>query len=470
MNRRKKLFSDTLVIGIGTFASKLLVFVLMPLYTAYLSTAEYGFAELITSTANLLIPFACIGITNGIFRFAAEHDADRSAVFSSSIAILGIGTGAFLLLAQLLNLVTHLRGAVWMILLYVVLANLQAVLAQYVRAIDRMRLFAVQGIFNTCITVAFNVFFLVVCKLGVTGYVLAVILGNLVTSIFLFCRVRMWQVFRRSKIDRELMRALIRFSLPLVPTTVCWLITDISDRYLVTYFWGDAVNGVYSAAYKIPTLVNIVSNIFMQAWQFSAISESSDRESCKRFYSEIFGGFLSVIAIGASGLILLSPWLTSLLLNETYRQAAFYMPTLICAAALSAVVSFLASVYMVTKRSMNSFLTAIAGAVLNIVLNLILIPRMGAIGAAVATLASYGLVLLLRMLDVPRMLKFKFYLPRMLVSLSLILLSCSMMTARPDGWWNPIAFLSTVAVVILNALPLWRSLKNSILHRRRGGE
>ena len=204
----------------------------------------------------------------------------------------------------------------------------------------------------------------------------------------------------------------------------------------------------------------------MQAWQFSAISESEDRESCKQFYTEVFGGFLSVITIGAAGLILLSPWLTSLLLNKTYWQAAFYMPTLICASALSAVVSFLASVYMVTKRSMNSFATAIAGAVLNIVLNLILIPDMGAIGAAVATVASYSLVFLLRMIDIPRLLKFKFYLPRMLTSMALIAVICIMMMLRPTGWWNPTSFVCTAAVVALNAPPLWKSLKNSLLYRR----
>ena len=466
MSRRKKLLSDTLIIGIGTFGSKLLVFVLMPLYTAYLSAAQYGTAELITGTANLLIPFACVGITNGVFRFCAERGSDKAAVLSSSVAILGIGSGIFLLLAQLLNLTAYFRGYVWLILLYVVMANLQAVCAQYVRAIDRTRLFAVQGILNTFITAAFNVFFLVVCGMGVIGYVLSVILGNLITTIFLAIRAKMWKTVRFSCIDRELMRELVRFSLPLVPTTVCWLITDISDRYLVTYFWGDAVNGVYSAAYKIPTLLTVVSGIFMQAWQLSAVAESEDRDSCKHFYSEVFGGFLSVVSIGAAGLILLSPVLTSLLLNPSYAGAAYYMPTLILSAALSSIVSFLASAYMVTKKSMNSFLTAISGAVLNLLLNLLLIPRMGAIGAAVATLASYGLVLLLRLIDVPRLLAFRLYLPRLIASLALLVIVCTMMTVRPEGWWNIIAFFGTFIVTLINVLPLWRSLL-SILRRRR---
>ena len=73
MNFYKKLLSDSVIFGLGTFGSKLLVFLLMPFYTAWLSTEQYGTAELITTTANLLIPVACLGISNGVFRFAAEQ-------------------------------------------------------------------------------------------------------------------------------------------------------------------------------------------------------------------------------------------------------------------------------------------------------------------------------------------------------------------------------------------------------------
>lgn len=458
MNRYKKLFSDTVILGLGTFGSKLLVFLLMPLYTAYLSTSQYGTAELITSTANLLIPLACVGITNGIFRFAADREADKQAVFSSGVALLGIGTGAFLLLSPLLTLIGFFTGYTWLILCYVVSANLQAVCAQYVRAIDRTRLFAWQGILNTVLTIVFNVLFLVLFDMGVTGYVLSVVIGNLLTTAFLTVRAKLWQVFRLGKIQKELMRSLLRFSVPLIPTTVCWLITDLSDRYMVTYFCGEAANGVYSAAYKIPTIVNLISAVFMQAWQFSAVAESSDEETCKGFYSEVFRGFLSVIMIGAAGLILFSRFLTGLLLNSAYFDAWRFMPTLLVATALEAVVSFLATVYMVRKKSMHSFVTAMIGTLLNVVLNLILIPQMGALGAAVATLASYAAVLVARLIDAPRMIRFKLCLPRLVVSVVCLLGGAAVMTYLETGrfWWMLSIFALTVAV---NAPALLGSVK-----------
>ena len=465
MNRYKKLFSDTVILGLGTFGSKLLVFLLMPLYTAWLSTSEYGIAELITSTANLLIPLACVGISNGIFRFAAERESDQKAVFSTSLALLAIGTGVFLLLSPLLLLIDYFTAYVWLIVLYVLSANLQAVCAQYVRAIDRPRLFAVQGILNTALTILFNVLFLAAFDMGVMGYVLSVIVGNLITTVFLVVCAKLWRVFCLSSISRRMMKELMWFSLPMIPTTVCWLITDLSDRYMVTYFCGEAVNGVYSAAYKIPTIVTLVSSIFMQAWQFSAVASSSDEEGCKNFYSEVFRGFLSLIFIGAAGLILLSRVLTSLLLNSAYFEAWQYMPTLLCAAAFEAIVSFLATVYMVRKKSMHSFLTAMIGTVANVALNLLLIPIYGALGAAIATMAAYAFVLVARLIDAPRMIRFRLYLPRLCVNAVLLLAAAAVMTLDPPGrlLW---ALLLTLATTAINAPALLSALKRLVARRK----
>ena len=466
MNRYQKLASNTVILAIGTFGSKLLVFLLMPLYTAWLTTAEYGAAEMIMGIANFLIPIACVGVSTGIFRFAAEREADQKRVFSSSVALLGLGLGGFLLLSPLLLLIPYCRPYVWLVVLYVFFADLQAVCAQYLRAIDRTALFAGQGIFNTALTIACNVLFLFVFKMGVEGYVLSVIVGNLITTAFIVMRAKLWRVFSIQNVDRRLMKDLLRFSLPMIPTTLCWLITDLSDRAMVTYFWGESVNGVYAAAYKIPTIVNLVAGIFLQAWQFSAVSEEKDETACSHFYSRVWEGFLSVIMIGGAGLILLSRFLSKLLLNVTFFEAWRYMPTLLCAAALEALVSFLASVYLVRKKSSHSFVTALVGALANIALNLWLIPAIGALGAAIATLASYALVLVLRMIDAPRIIPFKLCLPRLCISVALLLGAAAIMTLDVKGriLWT---LLCTLAICALNAPALLKGLRAIVAKRMK---
>ncbi len=466
MNRYKKLFSDTLVLAIGTFGSKLLVFFLMPLYTALLSPTQYSAAELITGTANLIMPFACMGITTGIFRFAAERNANREAVFSSSVALLGGGFALLLAVGVPIAIWGSLPIETVLVILYVLFADVQAVCAQYVRAIDRPRLFAVQGILNTVLTILCNLLFLIVFDLGVTGYVLAVIVGNLLTTVFLVVVARLWRVFRVTNIQKSVMRELFRFSLPMVPTTICWLITDLSDRYFVNAICGAEVNGIYSAAYKIPTVVTLVSGIFMQAWQFSAVAESADDETCGGFYSKVFKGYLSVVFFGAAALIVASPLLCDLLLNEAYGEARRYMPTLLCAAALESIVSFLATVYLVKKKSLHSFLTAVTGTLLNLCLNALLIPRIGALGAAVATFLGYGVVYILRLWDAPRLLRFRLYLPRQIVGVALLVAMASAMTfapSRPVLWALPL-----LAVLVAVEMPALLQTAKELLHHRRG--
>lgn len=438
MNRYQKLFSNTAILAVGTFASKILVFLLMPLYTAWLTTEAYGVAELVTGLSNFLIPVACVGLSTGIFRFAVERESDKEAVFSSSVALLGISLGAFAVLSPLLLLIPYFTPYVWLIILYVVFADLQAVAAQYLRAIDRTTLFAGQGILNTFITIACNVLFLCVFEMGAVGYVLSVIVGNALTLLFLILKADLWRVFRPQKVQKSLIVDLLKFSIPMIPTTLCWLITDLSDRAMVTAVCGESANGIYSAAYKIPTVVTLVASIFLQAWQFSAVAENSDEEECKRFYSGVFGGFLSVVMIGASGLILLSRVLTGLLLNVAYAEAWYYMPTLLCASAFEGVVSFLATVYLVKKKSMHSLWTALVAAITNIVLNAILIPAIGPLGAAIATLASYLLVMVIRLIDTHYMIPFKLYLPRLILSALLLLSQAAVMTLDIPGriWWS----------------------------------
>ncbi|MBE6600948.1 MAG: hypothetical protein E7637_00360 [Ruminococcaceae bacterium] len=464
MSRSKKLASNTLLIGVGTVGSKLLVFLLMPFYTAWLTTAEFGTAELLTSTANLLIPIACLGITNGIFRFAADRSSNKAEVFSSGVALLGMGLAGFVFLSPLLLLVKYFSSYYFLILAYVLVANLQSVCAQYVRAIDDTRLFAIQGIFNTALTVVFNVLFLAVFDFGLIGYVLSVIVGNLVTVAFLVWRAKLWRVFRPSAVRWQLIKEMLIFSLPLVPTTVCWLITDLSDRYMVTAICGEAATGIYSASYKIPTLVNLASGIFMQAWQLSAVAESSDESECSRFYSQVFGGFLSLAFLGSAGLIVCSQLFTGILLNSAYADAWQYMPTLLCAVAFEAVVSFLATVYMVKKKSMHSFLTAMIGTVLNVVLNLLLIPRLEAAGAAIATMVSYGAVLAVRLVDVRRLMRFDMHVLRLLVNVLLLLGEAAVMTYVKTGKLLFTA-LPALALFVINAPMLLKSLKRLLLKR-----
>lgn len=399
MDKYKKLVSNTLILSIGTFSSKLLVYFLMPLYTAILSKEQYGTADLITNAANLLIPFCCMGITHGVFRFAADEDENNKTVFSSGVSVLTLTSIAFLLLSPLLSLIPYFSGYAWLLTFYVISSNFHTLAKEYIRAKGHTKLYAFQGILGTALTIAFNLLFLIPMNLGVTGYVLSVAVADALGTVFLILYAKLYRDFSIKEISKLKTKEMLKYSLPMMPTMVIWWITNVSDRFLVTYICGSAENGLYSAAYKIPTVIALVAGVFNEAWQLSAITESKDGEEASEFFSAVFERYQAILFLGCSMLIPFTPLATRLLLNESYFIAWSFMPVLLIATVFSSLVTFIGTIYTVKKRTTISFITAACGAILNIVLNVLMIPSMGAQGAGIATAISYFAVFVLRAIN-----------------------------------------------------------------------
>ena len=472
MGRYKKLFSNTLILGLGTFASKFLVFFMMPLYTACLSPEQYSVADLISQTANLLIPFACAGIADGVFRFAMEETADKKRVFSSGLFVLLAMSLIFLCLSPLLGLYRILDSYVWLVVLYVLAANFHSVVAQYIRARGNMTLFSFGGIVGTALTIAFNLVFLLGFDMGITGYVLSVILGDVLVTALLLLLSGVWRDIDFRLVQRTKMREMLRYSVPMIPTTIFWWVTSVSDRFLVIAMQGSEVNGLYAAAYKAPTLLTLFCTVFIEAWQFSAVSERNEGER-STFFTRVFAGYQGLIFMAASALTLLSIPVTRILLADSYFASWQYIPPLALAMAYSALVTFMGSVYMVRKKSVYSFLTAAVGAVVNVVFNLLLIPKYSAMGAAVATFISYFVVLVIRGAHTVKLVRFRLGLPRLVFNTTALLGQSVLMLSdlRLRFLWSSLIFVAILAVngqVVFGAvLEAVRNLKKKMQKKRK---
>jgi len=403
----------------GKFASKVIVLLLMPLYTAILAPEAFGIADLISQTANLIMPLACVGICDGIFRFALDSDEPRK-VFSTGFWVLLIGTGISACLMPLLRLIDIFDGYVWLILAYVACANLHALFAQYIRAKGKMTLFALQGILNTILTVLLNLLFLLGFRMGVLGYVLSVVIADGLISLLLFFGAGLYREISPKHFDGRILRELLNFSIPYIPTTLLWMVTSVSDRYVVRYFCGEAATGLYAASYKIPTLLTLVCGVFIEAWQFSVVKDATKEERAS-FFGKVYGIYMGALGAGAAVLIFMSPIFTRLLLAESYYEAWQFIPILVIATLYSTLVSFMGSVYFVEKKSVFSMLTALSGAVVNVILNVVMIPKHGAMGAAVATLISYMAVYVIRAYDSTRYLRFCQHRLRLILNTLLLL-------------------------------------------------
>lgn len=421
MNKYKTLLSNTLLISIGTFGSKILVFFMVRFYTGYLTPSDYGTADLITQTANLLFPIISLGITDGVFRFALDNERGRRSVFTVGFITIAAGSVFFSAVIPLLNTVKEFKGYIWLIVIYTMAYCYHSLCAQFIRAKGNTALFAVQGIINTSLVIVLNILFLAVFKIGVTGYVLSVVLADFLCTIFLFVKERLWRQFTLHP-RKIAFKRMLRYSIPLIPATIFWWITSVSDRYMVNAMIGSTENGIYAVSYKIPTILTLVSTIFMQAWQFSAVTEShGDKREHVLFFTNVWRSFQAVMFLAGAVIIAFAKPAIKILSTEQYYSAWQYVPILSASMIFTAFVSFTGTVYVVTKQSGISFMTAMAGAVINIALNLLLIPSpLGVQGAAIATFLSYFAVFLIRAVNSRKYIPYKLYGGHIAVNTALI--------------------------------------------------
>lgn len=467
-HKYKTLLSNTFLISLGTFGSKLLTFVMVRFYTGVLTPADYGTADLIMQTANLLLPLVSLGITNGVFRFALDRKEQRRSIFTIGFYTILVGSLILLAALPLLSNSESLREYTLLIGVYTLASCLHSLCAQYIRAEGKTALFAVQGIINTALVIGFNITFLLVFRMGVFGYVMSVVAADGICTLFLVLREKLWKLWL-PKPEGQLWNAMLRYSIPLIPATIFWWITSVSDRYMVAYFLGTDANGLYAVACKIPTVLTLLSTIFMEAWQFSAIQEATgDREVHIRFYTQVWSAFLAVMVMAGSVIIVLCRLEIRMLSTQQYYEAWKYIPTLSMAMVFSAFSSFMGSVYVVTEKSRLSLWTALWSALANIFLNSLLIPRIGIQGAAIATLASYVLCFAIRAVTSRRLIPFTLFTPRLIGSgLLLAIQSLLCFTANPGAPFFQMACL--LLLLVLNRKPFVLTIQQlaKLVRRKR---
>lgn len=465
-NKYRTLLDNTFLLSLGTFGSKILTFVMVRFYTGVLTPSDYGTADLIMQTANLLLPVVSLGITNGVFRFALDRKEHRKSIFSAGLYTILLGSLILLAAGPLLSRSEDLHEYVELICAYTLASCLHSLCAQYIRAEGKTALFAGQGIFNTALVIWFNILFLQVFRLGVFGYVMSVVVADGICTGYLMLREKLWKLLV-PKPDDSVTKAMLRYSIPLIPATIFWWITSVSDRYMVTWFLGAEANGLYAVACKIPTILSLLSTIFMEAWQFSAISEATgDREVHIRFYSQVWGFFLSAMVLVGSVMIVLCRLEIRVLAARSYYAAWQYVPVLAMAMVFSAFSSFMNSVYVVMEKSHLSLWTAVWGAGANILMNLWMIPRIGIQGAAIATLVSYLMCFGIRAVSARRLIPFRLYPGRLTVSTGLLMLQSLLCF-----WGSPIQPFAQmgafVLLVTVNHKPIFEMLEQVLRIIRR---
>ncbi len=423
MSAYKKLVKNSGIFAIANLGSKLMSILLVPFYTYILTTEQYGEVDIFITTISLLLPVITLNIFDATLRFSVKSHHNKKAIFTSSILIVLAGNLAFLgLILILLVLANTLINNEYIILFYIVilLQSINSTLAQFARGIGRVKSFALNGLISTFATLTLNIILLSKFNMGVRGYFISIVVANIVCNVYLLVSNRLWKYYDIKQYKLDLVKEMLTYSTPLIPNSLMWWIINASDRYIITLFLGIGANGIYSVANKIPTVLNLLNSIFSQAWQLSAIEEGESKDKSE-FYTNVFKSFSTIMLMGTSAILIIVKPVVEIMLSGEFGESWRYVSFLLLAVVFSSFSTFLGTNYIAMKKTKGVFKTTVIGAVVNLILNIILIPTIGINGATIATMISYLSVWLIRIYDTKEFVNIKFDIKKIVMTLFIII-------------------------------------------------
>lgn len=464
MKKYKELFKNLGLLTISNFGSKILTFLLVPLYTNVLTTGEYGTYDLYITTTLLLSPVLSLNIADAVMRFALEKGRNQRDVFAVGFIRILTAISVFAVVVSLnyaFDIIPVFNQFPFFLWLYFALSLTYDFLTQFTKGMDKISDLAVAGLLNSATTVALNILFLLVIKIGLTGYFLANCLAFIVPIIYLTLRLKTYKMLNIKFKDKPLKKEMERYSTPIIFNTISWWINNVSDRYIITWILGVEANGIYSVAYKIPSVLNVFQSIFSQAWTISAIKEFDDEN--KKFYSSIYKIYNFSMVFVCSVLLLFNQLIAKILFAKEFYEAWKYAPFLLISVVFGSLSGFLGGVFSAAKKSTTFAKTTIVGAVINIVLNIALVIKMGAIGAAIATLISYFIVWASRFYEANKIIKFEINLKRDFVSYLILLAQAIIMVLVSNYIIKYISIIVLLIILILINLSEFKTLINKVV-------
>lgn len=396
MNKYGRLISNSIIFALGNLTVKAAQFFILPLLTKYLLESQYGLTEnMVVTIQDLITPILTLGLAEALFRFSVDKKNSPEDIISNSLVVILIGIGIFIVGDLLFYIISHFKGSQYgetYLLLLIPLFAFKAIknlLAEFTRGIGKTIIYSLSSIIESIVMLALAAVLIIFANIGIYGYLIALIAAPLTGILFLTICVNPLKYFSVKKFDKFKLREMLSYSIPNVSNNICWWIVQTSSRYLVVYLsvWtiagftnNDALMqeawtlaGIYTAASKLPSLINVVSSIFLQAWSLSS-SQEVDSDDKNAFYSNVFKYYMPVVMMATAMLFLILPFVSKLLLKGNYFSGWVYSPMLIMGAVSGCFSAFFGAFFGAFFKTKYSMISTFIGAGVNLVLCIVGIP------------------------------------------------------------------------------------------------
>jgi len=403
MNKKKALMKNTLIIFLGKLTTRMLSFFLLPLYTSYLATSEYGIVDLITTYVTLLVPLITLELEMSIFRYLVDSrnkEKDTEELVTNNFLILG---SSLLIFTILYIVVTHFWEIPfrWLILIDIVICTISGNFLQVARGFGKNLDYTISCFITGIGTILFNILFIVIFPLGAKGLLWSIILANGLGELYLFFKLKLYNMIHFRFTNKKLIKNLYKYSIPLVPNSISWWIVNASDRTIISFVLGAAANGIYAVSNKFPTIISSILGAFNLSWSESAALHINSPD-VNEFFSDTINATVKIFTSLGIGMLACLPFAFPILIHTKYGAAYYQIPILVLASVFNVVICLYTAIYIAKKMTKKVASTTIMGAIINILVNVLLIKFIGLYAASISTAISYFIMMLHRHFDLKK--------------------------------------------------------------------
>ena len=421
----KQLISNILIFGLGSVLVKVIQVILMPIYTSHLTPEAFGTGELLLNSVELLYPLISISIFEAVFRFLLDKEQDKKVIISVGLRVMFFSIIICLIIAGIFQYFFDFQFMGYMIVI-VLLAQMNVLFSRWAMGIEKNKVFAMSGVIGTIVLLGSSWVTLNIYNMGIDGFFISNILYYTVSVIFLFFAAGIYKNISIKHFDMKTCKTMIKYSLPLIPNTVAWWILNLSTKYVVQIFLGFTIAGIYAAAYKIPSMITMVVNVFDEAWRISA-SKDVDNADSDVFFKKTYKSFSIMIFLATSVVIAIAPYISAIFLKGDFFVGYLYVPALLLATYINGHARFFVGTFVALKKTGVIMVTSLIGGGVSIVLSIFLIRIFGIFGVLFSLNIGYFATLIGRYfamrdyIDMP----IKYCLiPLMVLVVQTVLMSC----------------------------------------------
>lgn len=401
MSREKKLAKNTIIISIGNICTKLITFLLLPLYTGVLSTAEYGTVDLLNTLISLLVPIITFQVEQAVFRDLIEVRENKNSqkdIISSSIASVVLQCVTFILFYFIISLFINNNYKIYL-MINIIAYIFASLFLQIARGIGNNKQYAIGSFISASTTIVFNIIFLTVFKFKVEGMLLGTFLGQIISAIYLVFVLKIYNLFSLRNVSKKIVLNLWKYSLPLVPNAISWWVFSASDRVIATSFLGVSENGILAAALKFSSIYITLYNIFNISWTES-ISVCINDKDISDYFNKMFNVIMRLFTALGIGMIACMPFVFPIMINEKFGSGYGLVPISILGSLFNVVVGLISVIYIAKKNTKAIANTSIISAIVNIFVHLLLIKFIGLYAAVISTFIAFFTMSIYRMHDI----------------------------------------------------------------------